>query len=318
MNKWKTLIKLAALSLLVATSCFGQQQPFPGGGGGGAGFAGVNSQTANYTAVSGDNGKLISFNGSNLTLTLPNPAVSLWSVTVQNLNSTNLTVSRNGLLINGTASNLTVVQNATIGIATDGTNYFTIENPAGITADGGLAYGPSGNLLVGSLTITGCLQIRDPSGGAPASCSFAGIEFPNSNAGRGITWNDNGGLASIVVNSDERMLFSSRNNNSGGIRTVDYISVGNPAQNVTGCSLTSAVGGPSAGKFNSGTSGTCTITITMAATQAAPNGWTCDAHDQTTAADANNVVQTAFTTTTITMSGTTVSGDVIVWKCMGW
>lgn len=82
---------------------------------------------------------------------------------------------------------------------------------------------------------------------------------------------------------------------------------------VAGCSLTAALGGPTAGKFASGTAGTCTVVVTL---PTAPNGWTCDAHDQTTPADVIN--QTAFTTTSCTISGTTASGDVITFKAQGW
>jgi hypothetical protein len=100
---------------------------------------------------------------------------------------------------------------------------------------------------------------------------------------------------------------------SSGLLSSFIQSIG--TNSVSGCTLSAAVGGASSGKFVSGTAGTCTVTITLPAVL---NGWTCDAHDLTTAADANNVVQTAFTTTTATMSGTTASGDVITWKCQGW
>lgn len=92
----------------------------------------------------------------------------------------------------------------------------------------------------------------------------------------------------------------------------DTIAIG--TQSVSGCALTAAVGGSWAGKFNSGTTGACTVTITFPDT--ANTGWTCDAHDTTTVADVIN--QTAFTTTTATISGTTASGDVITWKCVGF
>lgn len=78
----------------------------------------------------------------------------------------------------------------------------------------------------------------------------------------------------------------------------------------SGCALTSSVARIKTGKFASGTAGTCTVTLTL---PTAPTGWTCDAHDTTTVADIIN--QTAFTTTSATISGTTASGDVITWKC---
>ncbi|MFZ3343379.1 MAG: hypothetical protein WA213_21050 [Terriglobales bacterium] len=88
---------------------------------------------------------------------------------------------------------------------------------------------------------------------------------------------------------------------------------------VSGCSATTTVGGASAGQFDSGTTGTCTVTITFngATGLTAPNGWYCaPANDFTTPAD--SLKQTASTTTTATLSGTTVSGDVINFGCTAY
>lgn len=82
----------------------------------------------------------------------------------------------------------------------------------------------------------------------------------------------------------------------------------------TGCSNSTKIGSSFAGSFHSGTSGTCTVTITMGDTQTAPNGWACYANDLTTPADV--IHQTLpVSTTQATLSGTTVSGDVIVFSC---
>src|SRR5882724_11324853 len=95
-------------------------------GGGTGGLAGGTTIGTNYLAVAGDNGKLLSFNGSNLVLTLPNPVPSAtWGIFVENTNATALTVSRNGLVIDGAGSNLTIVQNTGLYITTDGFNYLT-------------------------------------------------------------------------------------------------------------------------------------------------------------------------------------------------
>jgi len=86
----------------------------------------VNAQTASYTAVAGDNNKLITMNGANLTLTLPAVAPGPnWAIQVENLASTSVTVSRNGLSINGAAANITLPQFQTIWIWTNGSNYFS-------------------------------------------------------------------------------------------------------------------------------------------------------------------------------------------------
>lgn len=87
------------------------------------------------------------------------------------------------------------------------------------------------------------------------------------------------------------------------------------ATNVSGCSLTAAAGGTWAGKFVSGTTGTCTVTITPGTT--ANNGFHCTANDLTTTTD--TIKQTATsTTTTATIAGTTASGDVINWACFAY
>lgn len=88
--------------------------------------AGVNSQTVGYTPVLADSGKMIVMNGSSLTLTLPNPPLAPnWSISITNLNGTALTISRNGLLIDGVSSNLSLATNLGVTILTDGTNYFS-------------------------------------------------------------------------------------------------------------------------------------------------------------------------------------------------
>lgn len=94
-----------------------------GSGGGAAG--GTNKQTANYTLISSDAGKLVSMNGSSLTVTMPaTPPSATWYVSIQNLASTALTVARNGLTINGGTANITLQQYQGIVCYTDGTNYF--------------------------------------------------------------------------------------------------------------------------------------------------------------------------------------------------
>ena len=82
----------------------------------------------------------------------------------------------------------------------------------------------------------------------------------------------------------------------------------------SGCSNSAIVGSSIAGSYHSGTTGTCTVTVTMGGSATAPNGWACRASDLTTTSD--TVVQTATTQTTATLSGTTVSGDVISFSCV--
>jgi hypothetical protein len=146
-------------------------------------------KTANYPATIADMGTLLVFNSSSaLTLTLPNPVPlnaltpptteTRWNIGVQNIGAGVLTISRNGLLIDALASNLTLGQNQGLAIYTDGANYFTergvatpaIVSTAGIAIDGGGSTpttGSKGFLQVPFAgTITGWTLIADVSGSA--------------------------------------------------------------------------------------------------------------------------------------------------------
>lgn len=82
------------------------------------------------------------------------------------------------------------------------------------------------------------------------------------------------------------------------------------------CSGTSLVGGATAGTFVSGTTGTCTVVVTMGSSATAPTGWHCTANDRTTVADV--ISQTASTTTTASLSGPTLTNDIIAFSCIGY
>lgn len=80
-----------------------------------------------------------------------------------------------------------------------------------------------------------------------------------------------------------------------------------------GCSNSTTVGGAIAGSFVSGTTGTCTVVITL---PTATNGWVCRADDLTT--PANFIGQSASSTTSCTITGTTVTGDVLNFSAIGF
>jgi hypothetical protein len=80
----------------------------------------------------------------------------------------------------------------------------------------------------------------------------------------------------------------------------------------TGCANSATVGGAFAGQFASGTTGTCTVTLTL---PTAPNGWTCYADDRTTPGVFN---QTGSSTTSCNISGATTSGDTVNFMAMGY
>lgn len=91
---------------------------------------------------------------------------------------------------------------------------------------------------------------------------------------------------------------------------------GSPTQPITGCSATSIVGGSNAGSFISGVTGTCTATLTDA--QPAPHGFTCFVVDGQAPTYAAVMRQTATSTTGCTVSGTTTSGDKLVFLMIGY
>jgi hypothetical protein len=79
-----------------------------------------------------------------------------------------------------------------------------------------------------------------------------------------------------------------------------------------GCAATLATGSTlSAGAFSSGTTGTCTVVLTLK--QTAINSWNCSATNQTR--PPNLLAQTGGTTTTATLSGATVAGDFVRYMC---
>lgn len=77
----------------------------------------------------------------------------------------------------------------------------------------------------------------------------------------------------------------------------------------TGCSATIGTGSTQfGGTYASGTTGTCTIVITL--NQTAPTGWACSGTDINTSA---TQFQTATSTTTCTLAGATTSGNTITY-----
>jgi hypothetical protein len=88
---------------------------------------GAASKTASYAAIAGDNSKILSFNSASpTTLTLRSPPPSAtWNIEVQNIGSGVLTVSPNGLTLDGSSASVTLSQTQGLYVSTDGSNYFT-------------------------------------------------------------------------------------------------------------------------------------------------------------------------------------------------
>lgn len=134
------------------------------------------------------------------------------------------------------------------------------------------------------------------------------------------------GTANIASGTGQTGLFISSGNLVGigtsspqatmSLTTKAPILVAGTKFTISGCSAGTTVGQGTAGKFSSGTTGTCTVVITIngATGSTAPNGWNCGNVADTTTVPAlftGLMHQTGDSTTTCTVSGTTVSGDVI-------
>lgn len=123
-------------------------------------------------------------------------------------------------------------------------------------------------------------------------------------------WNTSG-----VNNSEEVFVFESDglNGTATNWREVSgpnlFIANG-PVPTLTGsCTTSTQVGGNTAGSFHA----TCTAqTVIITFATVAPNGWSCSASDETTAAD--TLSQTAHSATSCTLTGTTVAADTVVFK----
>lgn len=102
---------------------------------------------------------------------------------------------------------------------------------------------------------------------------------------------------------------------SGKVKAAGYMSVGTTFTSGGGCTESTLVGGATAGKFASGTTGSCATTITMGNSASAPNGWICNVADISTAIAG---VTSASTQTTATISVTTTSGNTVAFSCMGY
>lgn len=84
----------------------------------------------------------------------------------------------------------------------------------------------------------------------------------------------------------------------------------------SGCSNGTTVGGATAGKFTLGAN-TCTVVITMngATGLTAPNGWTCNASDQTSGLIAIETSSSTQTTASLNIPVTAGATDVISFQC---
>jgi hypothetical protein len=187
--------------------------------GGGAALGGINTQTISYTLVTGDTGKTVTFNGSNLTATLPAaPPSATWTVWIANLNATALTIARNGLNINGAAANITLQQGQRVKIETDNTNYF-----AGVPDAGGngitLTCGVS--VCTWSLNTSVALTIAAEQSGVPQTC-----ESSNGTAAYTCSLAGTGSAVLTVYTADQCFNFTGDTSNPTSVN-IDGVAIAN-------------------------------------------------------------------------------------------
>lgn len=182
------------------------------------------------------------------------------------------------------------------------------------------------NFLIGAGSLGTRTRFDDVTG-----CSTTFMTYRMSVANRGYNWSDLSASFNLQWQGAEGHFATTANGSSAwnwedsgrvirtqmldnGLLKLPAVSSFGTTFSVSGCSFSAPVGGPTAGTFTSGTTGTCTVTITPGLT--ASHGWACGANDLTTPADA--IKQTASSTTTATLSGATVSGDVVNLWCVAF
>jgi hypothetical protein len=236
----------------------------------------------------------------------------LWQ---QNLNgggyTNRLALSDTGQLAVGAAANAALQSNMVLGLKGSGSGSFNLGQLPGSTQYAGMWFTSS----TPSATNYGFIQ--DSTGVDPGLYFNSGpagtpgtIIFQTGTSTR-ITLQASGGL-SVGGASDPGV------NNVGAsnfISTGANISKGTvPVGTLGTCVASSFVGGAVAGKFSAAV---CAGgTIVLSSLPAVPNGYTCNAQDQTTPAD--TLKQTANTATSATFLATTAAADVVVFSCVGW
>lgn len=162
-----------------------------------------------------------------------------------------------------------------------------------------------------TLFVSSTREAFDASGMAVADSASKGVGFASdttSGTYEANLWRLSGSIVAFGANGK---------NTLGTAEFAGAISAGTKFT-LSGCSADTTVGGAIAGKFTSHTTGTCTVVLTLngATGLTAPNGWHCHADNLTT--PANLISESASTATTCTVTGTTVTGDVISFSAMGF
>jgi hypothetical protein len=177
----------------------------------------------------------------------------------------------------------TAISSLSLGNATDNPS-FNWSGTGQFNVTGGSLFTSAGTAQVGKLVVT--------SSAVPAN----GLNLPAANT------------LGFAANTTQVGTWTTTQ-----LTPIGGIQSGGTKFTASGCGNSATVGGAIAGQFTSGTTGTCTVTLTL---PTATNGWACHADDLTT--PANFIGQSASTTTSCTVQGTTVSADVIVFSAMAF
>jgi hypothetical protein len=177
-----------------------------------------------------------------------------------------------------------------------------------------------GNIEDNSGNVNGLATSTELTSSDPAIRFVDGATLILSQSSSGLSWTISGekGYISGIVSVDFYPdLGCGAGQPSFGVRFSRPLGivalVASGTQSISGCSLSSAVGGATAGSFKSGITGACTVTIKPGIT--APNGFSCSGSDLT---HGNLITQTMTSTTECMVSGATTSGDLITWQAVAF
>jgi hypothetical protein len=193
-------------------------------------------------------------------------------------------------------------------------------------AGGGLNFAAGSGIGVGAAN--GGSLFLSAGNGAPSAAGVTG-RGGNVTLTSGTAFEGNGGTMALTATNGASTLGTARNGGTVTITSGTAVNSGVPGSialagpvlnqgtqaTPSGCSISASSGGVAVGQYTSGTSGTCTVTIALP-TVANIHGYFCSAHDETTAADYAQIA--TATTSTLTVSGTTVSGDIVKYFCEGY
>lgn len=324
-----------------ATNLFGMARSVSGGDGAFLTAQAAGSGPLFATMSSGTNAPftLASKGNSNLNLATNNGTIQVVVPhTASTVNAVSLTGGATGVKPIVTIGGASADANVGLAIKTKGTSATGLDFYDG-TARQFSVFG--GNTSVGYINVSGA-----PSGSGPSISSQnaggGGLGLYTSDTGNiTLSTNNTGEVLSVFkriassvnylqvspgatgnalklesVGGDTNISVNVLPKGNGGLTTPGVISTGTKFT-TSGCSVSATTGGATAGKITSGTTGTCTVVITMggATGLVAPNGWHCDGKDQTSGVQLN---QTADSTTTCTISGTTTTGDIINFAATGF